>query len=89
MIYRRARQFHQGYHELPTPIQNKVKKAFKLFRDHPRHPSLGVKKMQGKEGVWEGRIDQSYRFVFHCETDNQGETTCVFDDSGLHSILNK
>jgi mRNA-degrading endonuclease RelE of RelBE toxin-antitoxin system len=89
MKYRRARQFHRAYHALPAPIQEKVKKAFKLFQANPRHSSLGVKKMQGKAGVWEGRIDQFYRFVFHFDTDEQGETVCVFDDIGPHSILDK
>ena len=45
--------------------------------------------MQDKEDVWEGRIDQNYRFVFHFETDAKDETMCVFDDIGPHSILDK
>jgi mRNA-degrading endonuclease RelE of RelBE toxin-antitoxin system len=74
---------------LPEPIRVKVKKIFKLFQENPRHPSLGVKKMQGKIGIWEGRLDQSYRFVFHFETAEQGETVCMFDDIGPHTILDK
>ena len=42
----------------------KVKKAFLLFKENPQHRSLGTGKIKGQEGIWEGRIDDFYRFTF-------------------------
>lgn len=60
VIYRRSTAFKKAYQTLPNHIQAKVKKAFSLFQLNPNHPSLGVKKLKGKENIWEGRIDQFY-----------------------------
>jgi len=35
-------------------------------------------------GVWEGRIDVSYRFTFHYEDD-----LCVFRNIGPHAIVER
>lgn len=86
--YRRTNTFHRRFNELPVHIQEKAKKAFMLFKNDPRHPSLQTKKMRGKENTWEGRIDQSYRFIFHYDSDEAtGETFCIFDEIGPHRIL--
>jgi plasmid maintenance system killer protein len=46
---------------------------------------LGVKKMQEYQGVWEGRIDQQYRFTFHYERHPESdETICVFRNVDNH-----
>ena len=87
MIYRRNQRFKQAYAGLPTHIQDKAIKAFKLFRENPRHPSLHIKKMQGYADIWEGRVDQNYRFTFEYQTNAQGETVCVFRNIGTHAIL--
>jgi mRNA interferase RelE/StbE len=88
MIYRRPERFRKAFRALPKHIQEKVPKAFSLFKEDPHHPSLGTKKMQGYEGIWEGRVDRSYRFTFHYEEDEEsGETICVFRNIGPHDIL--
>lgn len=85
MIYRRTDRFKRAYQVLPHLIRMKVSKAFTLFQADPSHPSLGVKKMQGHEGIWEGRIDRQYRFTFHFEEDkSSGETICVFRNIDDH-----
>jgi len=85
MIYRQSNRFKNALQVLPVEIRNKVKKAFTLFQQDPRHPSLVIKKIQGYEGVWEGRIDQHYRFTFHFETDRKtDETICVFRNVDKH-----
>jgi mRNA-degrading endonuclease RelE of RelBE toxin-antitoxin system len=63
MIYRRTGRFKTAYDQLPKEIQDKVIKAFELFKENPRHPSLVVKRVKGVKGIWEGRIDQFYRFT--------------------------
>jgi mRNA-degrading endonuclease RelE of RelBE toxin-antitoxin system len=65
-----------------------VQKAFKLFQNNPHHPSLGIKKIKGHEGIWEGRIDDFYRFTFEYLTDpDTGEQICLFRNIGRHDII--
>lgn len=88
MKYRRSDQFKKSFDALPKEVQDKVYKAFRLFQENPRHPSLGVKKMKGYEAIWEGRIDDFYRFTFEYLTDDDmGEEVCYFRNIGRHDIL--
>ena len=51
-------------------LLRKWKKAKRLFENNPSHPSLQVKKMQGKPGkfpFWEARIDLFWRMSFQKE----------------------
>ncbi|TEU10147.1 MAG: hypothetical protein E3J21_27050 [Anaerolineales bacterium] len=65
MRYVRTKRFKKAAAGLPREIQAKAAKAFMLFKENPRHPSLGVKRVQGVPDVWEGRIDLNHRFTFH------------------------
>ena len=85
MIYRRSQRFKKAYKSLPKRIKEKTVKAFILFRDNPAHPSLGVKKIQGYADIWEGRIDNQYRFTFHYEKDQESDAViCVFRNVDNH-----
>jgi mRNA-degrading endonuclease RelE of RelBE toxin-antitoxin system len=84
MRYVRTERFKRAAARLPREIQAKAVKAFMLFKENPRHPSLGVKRVQGIAGVWEGRIDANYRFTFHYEGD-----ACVFRNIGPHAIVER
>ena len=85
MIYRRLSRFKKAYKSLPKRIQEKTAKAFISLRDNPAHPSLGVKKIQGHTDIWEGRIDNQYRFTFHYEKDPESDATvCVFRNIDNH-----
>jgi mRNA-degrading endonuclease RelE of RelBE toxin-antitoxin system len=86
MIYRRTVRFKKAYQSLPKEIQEKTAKAFALFKLDPSHPSLGIKKIKGMEGIWEGRVDRSYRFTFHYEKDPQtSELVCTFRNIDNHN----
>lgn len=88
MIYRRTAHFKKAYQALPEHIRKKAAKAFVLFQENPTHSSLGVKKMQGHKGIWEGRINHQYRFTFHYENQTKtGKTTCVFRNVDNHECL--
>ena len=87
MKYRRTPQFREDLEALPDDIRVKIGKAFRLFQDNPRHPSLQVHKIKGantRDGlaIWEGRIDKSYRFTFHHDGD-----IVWFRRIGPHSII--
>jgi mRNA interferase RelE/StbE len=64
MKYQRTAHFKKAFSALPKPIRRKVPKVFALFQENPQHPSLGVKKMKNHKSIWEGRIDDFYRFTF-------------------------
>ncbi len=88
MIYQATPRFKKASRALPRPIKRKASKAFALFKENPRHPSLGVKKIRGTENLWEGRIDRSYRFTFeYLEDPESGELICVFRNVGRHDII--
>lgn len=38
--------------------------CLKNFANDFRHPSLHTKKIKGSEGIWEARVDISYRLTF-------------------------
>ena len=57
-------EFKHEYQKLPTEIQKQLNKGLKLFLDNPHHPSLNTKKLKGFENIWQGRINQVYRFTF-------------------------
>lgn len=84
MRYKRTPEFREAYDALPDSIKEKAKKAFALFKQDPKHPSLHTKKIKGVEGIYEGRIDRKYRFTFHY--DDKG---VVFRRIGPHSIINE
>jgi hypothetical protein len=49
-----------------------------------RHPSLRVKRIQGRTNRWEGSVTMNYRFTFDLV-----EKTSVFMTIGTHDILNR
>ena len=88
MNYQRTARFKKAFKEPPKPIQEKVTKVFVLFQQNPQHPSLGVKKMKKHMNIWEGRVDDFYRFTFEYQTDSAtGEPICIFRNIGRHDIL--
>ena len=90
MIYRRTERFRRAFKNLPSDIQEKVFKAFGVFKQNPRHSSLMIRKMYSLEEIWEGRIDQQYRFTFHYDMDEiTGEAICIFRNIDSHDACLK
>jgi mRNA interferase RelE/StbE len=87
MIYRRSINFREDFERLPPDIQDIARQKFRLFQDNPRHPSLRIKKMAGREDIWEGHITQAYVFTFQWLEDPQtGEAIAYFRRIGSHQI---
>jgi mRNA-degrading endonuclease RelE of RelBE toxin-antitoxin system len=59
-----SERFEQAYELLPFEIRKKVAKAMQLLAENPRHPSLQTKLVKGIRGVYEARVDQSYRMTY-------------------------
>lgn len=66
--------FKKDYLELPEDIKKRIQKQFKLLKQNPKHPSLRIKKTKGKvlrgyTDIFEGRINDNYRFLFIIENE--------------------
>lgn len=86
MNYERSKSFRRDYRKLPAHVQEKVLKALMLFEQNSRHPSLQTHIIRGTKNpkVFEGYVDQNYRFTFHYEDD-----TVVFRRVGPHSVIDE
>lgn len=84
MTFRYYTSFERDYRRLPVHVKAKIDEAIVLFEQDPRHPSLQIKKMKGKEGIWEGRVSRTHRFTFEWEGD-----VVTFRRVGPHSILDR
>ena len=49
---------------LPPEVRKKLAKTIRLLGDNPRHPSLRTKPVEGAAGIYEARVDQSYRLTY-------------------------
>jgi mRNA-degrading endonuclease RelE of RelBE toxin-antitoxin system len=56
--------FKKAYQKLPEQIKAKIAKQLELMSSNFRHPSLHTKRIQGTDGIWEVRVDYSYRMSF-------------------------
>jgi hypothetical protein len=48
---------------LPPEIRDLARKAYRLFRESPGHPSLHFKKVHDREPVYSVRVTLGYRAV--------------------------
>src|SRR5439155_2404530 len=78
----RTPRFARDFRSLPPDIQRRAAKQLQLLLDNPRHPSLRIKKMEGSQDIWEGRISKGYRFTFQVRND-----TYILRRIGAHDIL--
>ena len=56
-------RFERSFAKLTKAEMQAVQKALALLTENPRHPSLQVKKMQGKN-IWEVRSSKRLRMTF-------------------------
>ena len=52
------------YDDLTAQDKERVQRAIHRLGDDWRHPGLGVKRVQGKDDVWEARASLSLRITF-------------------------
>jgi mRNA-degrading endonuclease RelE of RelBE toxin-antitoxin system len=62
MNFRFTRSFAKSYQRLPIKIRRKADRQIRRLTADFYYPSLRTKKMAGK-GLWEFRIDRSYRMT--------------------------
>lgn len=62
--------FKRDFKKLPQKVKKKFRKQLSFLIKDMFYPSLRTKKMQGRGGVWEARVDDFYRFTFQMEGEN-------------------
>lgn len=56
-------EFHKLYKNLPPDIRIRARRAYALWRENPRHPSLHFKRVSDTDPIYSVRIDANYRAV--------------------------
>lgn len=64
-----TKPFKRDYHGLPENIQKQIDEQIMRLLDNPKHPSLRMKKMEGRQTIWEVRITGGYRMTFQISGD--------------------
>lgn len=54
-------RFWNAYANLPNEVKRRARKAYQLFEENPRHPSLRLKKVHTAQPIYSVRITRDYR----------------------------
>jgi len=79
-----TKPFKQDYKKLSGNIQELIDKQIAHLLENPKLPSLQIKKMEGRQSIWEARITKGYRMTFQIVGD-----TYLLRRAGTHSVLKK
>lgn len=63
-------RFRKDFQKLPATQRGKFYKQATFLLKDLRHPSLRAKKYGEQKGVWQARVDGSFRFYFLIERDS-------------------
>ena len=61
--------FWEAYAHLDENIKSRARKAYRLWRENPFHPSLHFKCINREENIWSARITLAYRAIGFMEGD--------------------
>lgn len=61
--------FWKRYRSLPEEVRQAARKAYRLWKDNPQHPSIHFKKLQGTGNLYSVRIGIYYRAIGWVEQD--------------------
>ena len=62
-------RFEKDYSTAPTDVQRAFDKQERFLADNLQHPSLHAKKYDEGTGLWQARVNRSWRFYFTIEGD--------------------
>lgn len=63
MNSRATPRFWAAYDDLPEHVRDAARKAYRLFRENPDHPSLQFKKIHARDPIYSVRVTLGYRAV--------------------------
>ncbi|KPQ38022.1 MAG: hypothetical protein JWS08_18410 [Phormidium sp. PBR-2020] len=69
MKSRTTAQFRQLFSDLPKPVQQQARAAYRQFQDDPSYPSLRFKKVHPELPIYSARINKNYRAVGQVDGD--------------------
>ena len=55
--------FLKAYRKLRKDVRQQARKAYKLFKENPQHPSLNFKRIHPTQPIYSVRISRNYRTV--------------------------
>ena len=63
MKSRTTSRFREAFANLPEPIKDQARQAYKRFENNPDHPSLRFKKVHETDPIYSVRVGLKYRAV--------------------------
>jgi mRNA-degrading endonuclease RelE of RelBE toxin-antitoxin system len=69
MKLRLTERADKDYAALDKPIRKALAKQLGLLLENLTHPSIHAKKYSEAEGIWQGRVNRSWRFYFLIQGD--------------------
>ena len=63
MISRLGPEFLEAFRKLDSATQHKVRRAYQLFKDNPRHGSLKFRRVRGTRNHYSAWVDDYYRVL--------------------------
>ena len=69
MKFRLTAKAERDYKDLIPSLRARFDKQLTLLLHNLRHPSLQAKKYDEARDIWQGRVNQNYRFYFRIEGD--------------------
>jgi len=63
-------RFRKAFQDLPAEIQEQARKAYKLFKQNPRHPGLRFKRVHPSQAIYSVRAGLGYRALGVRDGDN-------------------
>ncbi len=69
MKFRFTERADKDYAALPKDIRKALAKQLGFLLDNLNHPSIHAKKYSEATGVWQGRVNRSWRFYFLIQGD--------------------
>ena len=80
MKSRITEKFIKMYRRLPNDVRTQARKAYRLFKENPHHPSLHFKLIHSTKPIYSARINLDYRTIGMIEGD-----TIIWFWVGSHS----
>jgi len=62
-------RFRNAFQDLPPHVRQQARKAYRLFRQNPSHPSLQFKPVHGSRPIYSVRVALGYRALGTREDD--------------------
>lgn len=76
-------RFQKHLERLSASEKKQLKNKLQLLAEHPFHPSLRTKRVQGTTSLFECSVNMDLRILWHYEKDS----VLILADVGHHDIL--